>query len=62
MTKDTLAEAMRDAERFLRLAQEMMVEFETNNSEWLIVGTALSGKTRRASMDLTRSLADMRRP
>lgn len=61
MNTRTLKAAIAAAERFLHLAKELQEQAE--HTDWLyITGTAASGATRRASMDLTRALADLRRP
>jgi hypothetical protein len=60
MNPRTLKAAITEAERFLRLAHELQEQAE--HTDWIYVqGTAASGATRRASMDLTRALADLRR-
>lgn len=57
----TLQAAITEAERFLDLARELQAQ--AKSTDWsYIQGTAASGATRRASMDLTRALADLRRP
>lgn len=57
----TLQAAIAEAERFLDLARELQAQ--SNHTSWsFITGTRASGATRRASMDLTRALADLRRP
>lgn len=53
MNQDTLDEAVKAAKRFLELAE---------NLELGIVGTRASGAVKRASMDLTRALTDLRKP
>jgi hypothetical protein len=53
VNEKTLKHAIAEAERFIRLARQTSVE---------VVGTRSSGATRRASLDLTRALADMRKP
>jgi len=58
----TLQAAIAEAERFLDLARELQAEHRGSASTASITGTRASGATRRASMDLTRALADLRRP
>jgi hypothetical protein len=58
----TLQAAIAEAERFLDLARELHAEHPTAATAAFITGTRASGATRRASMDLTRALADLRRP
>ena len=61
MNTRTLTTAIAAAERFLDLARELQAQ--AGHADWIYVtGTAASGATRRASMDLTRALADLRRP
>jgi hypothetical protein len=54
----TLQTAITEAERFLVLALQLQVEYRNDN----YTPGRISGATRRASMDLTRALADLRRP
>jgi hypothetical protein len=58
MNARTLQAAINEAERFLDLARELQPEFANGYYH----GSKVSGATRRASMDLTRALADLRRP
>lgn len=58
MNARTLKAAITEAERFLDLARELQSEFANGYYH----GSKVSGATRRASMDLTRALADLRRP
>jgi hypothetical protein len=58
MNARTLKAAITEAERFLDLARELQPEFANGYHN----GSKVSGATRRASMDLTRALADLRRP
>jgi len=61
MNTRTLQAAIAEAERFLDLARELQAQ--CNHASWSLVhGTRASGATRRASMDLTRALSDLRRP
>jgi hypothetical protein len=61
MNPRTLQAAIAEAERFLDLARELQAQ--ANQTHWIYVrGTAPSSATRRASMELTRALADLRRP
>ena len=65
MNTQTLQAAITEAERFLDLARELQAESQPasqhHSGPWITAGR-LSGATRRASMDLTRALADLRRP
>jgi len=56
MNTRTLQAAIAEAERFLDLAREL----QTEQADF--TGSRITGATRRASMDLTRALADLRRP
>ena len=59
MNAQTVKDAMRAAKEFLRRAQA--VEKYVTEDSW-VNPSKESGALRRASMDLTRALADMRRP
>ena len=58
MTLENMIAARDQAWRFLEAIKVAIAEKEAND----IYATKLSGAARRASMDLTRALADMRRP
>lgn len=58
MTRSSIYRAVEEARRFLRAAEARLAEM-TRDSE--VVGSAKSGACRRASLDLTRALAEMRR-
>ena len=60
MNTRTLQAAISEAERFLDLARELQDQLK--ESRGFVTGTRTSGSCRRASLDLTRALADMRRP
>jgi hypothetical protein len=55
MTDEKLSAAMVEAERFLSKAEAFRKEPD------YVVGTKRSGALRRASMDLTRALAELRK-
>jgi len=57
MNAETLAIAKREAKRFLAALEKVAREESS-----FYVGTRATGELRRASMDLTRALADLRRP
>ena len=60
MNPKTLQAAIIEAESFLDLAKDL--HMQSAHIDWShIQGTARSGAVRRASMDLTRALADLRR-
>lgn len=58
MNKTKLQKAMFEARRFYEKAKEL----EKDSKEIYFTGSALSGSVKRASMDLTRALADLRKP
>lgn len=62
MTRDTLLMAIKEAERFAAVAKRLRDEWRKAEIDYPVVGTRLSGSVRRASLDLTRALADMRKP
>ncbi len=59
MNEKTLATAIAEAKRFLKAANAAQ---DGIKSVYAWVGTKESGACKRASMDLTRALADLRRP
>lgn len=63
MNRSTLAKARADAERFLREVRllEAHADFKAEKA-WMPTLPRHTGSVRRASMDLTRALADLRRP
>ncbi len=63
MNSRTLQAAIAEAERFLDLARELQQTQQTERiNAVFFIGSRITGATRRASMDLTRALADLRRP
>ena len=58
MNSKKIAIARAEAARFLKCIRA----YEENPPQYEFVGTKESGAVRRASMDLTRALADLRRP
>ncbi len=58
-TRDIRA-AVQAAERFRACARAVMAE--RHDADGYAAGTRASGALRRASLDLTRALADMRHP
>lgn len=60
MTTDTLGTAIQEAERFLVAARRLRQREGTKPGQF-IWGSIDSGACRRASMDLTRALAAMRK-
>jgi hypothetical protein len=61
MRTENIKLAVIEAERFIVLANKCIAERKADKM-CEIVGTALSGGTKRASLDLTRLLAIMRKP
>jgi hypothetical protein len=59
MNDTSVKEAERAAKEFLRRTAEWR---KAEDKPPFFVGTKRSGAVRRASMDLTRALAEMRRP
>lgn len=60
MNIETRDEAIRAAQKFIKLAKEITI-LSNGPHKWLETGKD-SGAAKRASMDLTRALAIMRRP
>lgn len=60
MTRENLQRCIALAQDFVLKARDRIVEID--NNEYYSVGTKRSGAVRRASLDLTRALADLRRP
>ncbi len=61
MTSDGIADAIAEARRFLKAAEAALAELDADDSRGYWAGTKISAACRRASMDLTRALARMRR-
>lgn len=64
MNQQTLATAIAEAERFLRAAKDCRANGEKHTGlhhTWVTYPPKQSGAAKRASMDLTRALADLRR-
>ena len=67
MRVETLKEAIREAERFLVLAKQVKTKVynaSDKNKKFAVVEdyTKESSACKRASMDLTRALSNMRKP
>lgn len=58
MTRTSIYRAVEEARRFLRAAEARLAEM---TQDFEVGGTVKSGACRRASLDLTRELAAMRR-
>ena len=61
MNLDKLATVLGLTEELNHRANVVLADTERGN-DWPIVGTAATGALRRTSMELTRALADLRRP
>ena len=61
MNKSTIHNAVESAKRFIRAASIAAEELAAANCARYILGTKASGACRRASLDLTRALAEMRK-
>ena len=59
MNKKNVEKAIEEAKRFIVAASDLLY---TPDISWEITGSAKSGMVRRASMDLTRILAQLRKP
>ena len=65
MTAENIAETKLEAQRFLRRVDDWEnshYTYETVSGPYSSYGVKESGALRRSSMDLTRSLARMRKP
>lgn len=60
MNEVTMNRAKAEAKRFLDRVAEMEIQLKDRNLPWY--GCPESGALRRASLDLTRALANLRRP
>lgn len=61
MNVKKLNKAIREAQRFIRTAKEAKERLEADRYA-SITGSAETGAAKRASMDLSRSLVELRRP
>lgn len=62
MKKMKISAAVREAQRFLEKNKEFEASITKGQFGGYVWGTKESGALRRASMDLTRALAEMRKP
>ena len=67
MNKESLSYALAEAERFIRIAKTVKWETRTFDTpdgpiSYTEIGHPAAAATKRASMDLTRALARMRKP
>jgi hypothetical protein len=58
MRREDIERAKAEAEEFVRRAEVVLAE----DRDYLFMGSAGSGSLRRQSMELTRSLSQMRKP
>lgn len=62
MTKRGILEAEREAKRLLGCIHAVLMELpQPKGEDWGLPGSKATGALRRASLDLTRTLARMRR-
>jgi hypothetical protein len=61
MNAQTMAKAKREANRFLDAIAAVELTRKVPPPEWSLVPSKETGALRRASMDLTRALAELRR-
>ena len=64
MQPKAVKKAIEDAREFVRRGEKLWAKFNApDKPDWHhIVGTAESGALRRQSLELTRALAEMRKP
>jgi hypothetical protein len=62
MQVDTLETAVSEAKRFLKKATAVKISKWESGMRYITSDPKLTGALRRASMDLTRALAELRRP
>lgn len=60
MSEEKLKATIKEALRFLRIAEPALERLHTDN--YAKYGSRETGACRRASMDLTRALAELRKP
>ena len=60
MNNKKVREAIAEARRFIRRADDVLQEEKEN--KYYYFGTKASGAVRRSSLDLTRALAELRKP
>lgn len=58
----TFADAVEAAQKFLAAADVVRHEISDHGSTYWMIGTPATGALRRRSMDLTRALAQLRKP
>ena len=62
MNNAKITAAVREAKRFLDKHKEFAESLTQTHNGYGVFGSKQSGALRRASMDLTRALAEMRKP
>jgi hypothetical protein len=61
MKPQNITAAIKEAQRFVTLAKIAIAEHKESGN-YMMWGTKATGALRRSSMDLTRSLSEMRKP
>ena len=62
MNTTTISRAQTEARKFLSRSSLLLSVMERDGDKVIVSGTCYSGALRRASLELTRALAEMRRP
>lgn len=62
MKIEKIRKAVKRARRFAKEGEALILEIKAPQGESLLYGSKQSGSLRRRSLDLTRSLAEMRKP
>jgi hypothetical protein len=62
MNNEKITQAVREAKRFLDRHKAFAESLQQTPHGYAVFGSKESGALRRASMDLTRALAEMRKP
>ncbi len=61
MIKESVLNARNEAKRFIETTEKLLERMKDDNCSDICYGTKEGGACRRASMDLTRALAKMRK-
>ena len=62
MTPEKIKTVQAEAQRLFKAVSKMEAAAKEEGGSYIRYGSKLSGAVRRASMDLTRALSDLRRP
>lgn len=62
MTTEKIRDAVELARRFAREGDALIQATKAEGGKYLLMGSKQSGQLRRHSLDLTRALAEMRKP